>query len=70
MKTITCLDCKQRKSVSDYYNRNNYNKSGTVYKKHYCKGCCTIRTKSWQERNNEKYRKYMKEYFKNKKLNV
>ncbi len=59
MKTKICTTCKQEKLLSDFH-KDNRKKSGL---RSYCKTCSRIYTKTWNERNKEKYRSYMKKSY-------
>lgn len=60
-----CSDCGKSKPLGDFYDRNNYRKTGTVYKKPMCKECEKLRIVKWQNKNREKYNQYQKEYARN-----
>lgn len=67
MKTHkNCTDCRKKKPISEYYERPNYNGSGTIYYKSQCKACEVLSTINWNTNNKEKYTRYQRNYWRKK----
>jgi len=59
MKTKTCIDCKRRKPLDEFY----FNAKGRPGS--YCKPCASCRSLIWQEMNPEKYAATRKKWVEN-----
>lgn len=66
IKNKICIDCSVKKSIKEFYKRNNYSNTNTVYYKGYCKDCTFKRVAVWKKANKERFNEYHKKYAKNK----
>lgn len=67
-KLKKCSTCKKMLSEDSFSARPNYNKNSTAkYLKSICRACAVLLSFEWKKQNIEKYRKYQREYAREKR---
>lgn len=66
MKKKKCTQCGEEKILRKFSKRKNYNGTKKVYYLSHCKDCASKKTDEWIKKNRDKFRRYQKNYYKNK----